>query len=181
MRLLVALFSSLLLISGCVSVSVNSSNKDSKNKDKISKVFLVAETNGKNNTYYQHVIRHLHLELKNRDVESDTFLLRSQSADSIKMMNDRISKYAPGHVLTVKQQKQENKFEGSHVSDDLTLDVTMRKATTKDQIWQTMITVNSGSVLGIGTVSYGSGGKATAQKIVSLMENEGFVKKAKSK
>ena len=162
-------------LSSCVSVAVRSSNK-TPDGQKIEKIFVLVHTEGEYVDYFTKSAQHLTKLLEKRGVGTDFFVLREiGSNDEAAAFNKKFEAFGDCHVLELRKAAFEEQRDETHVNESAKLLVTLRHSSEPRIVWQSVVDVSGGGVLGFGTIEAGAGGKLTADKILLQLQQDGIL------
>jgi hypothetical protein len=168
---------SALAFSSCVSVAVQSTNR-TPDGQKIDKILVVSQSDGQYVDYFTKTGQHLSKQLEKKGVESMFFVFRdSASAVEIADYQTRLRAFGPCHVLNLRKAAFKEKRDETHVKEEALLRITLQHSSGPRVLWQSIVDVSGGGVMGFGTIEAGAGGKLTADKIVMQLQQDGILKK----
>lgn len=177
-RIILFLIVLALASTGCVSVAVQSTNRDMSAYGKeVKKIMLVAKTDLEFNDYFKNVLARLSADLKERGIETTTFLFSNAAAGDMEFLyREKLKAFEPCHILTIQKMTLIESQDEIHMDEDAKLDLQLNLSGQENFLWRSTLAVNSGGVMGFGTIGTGNGGKLTAQKIIDQLVKEKIIK-----
>ena len=167
-----------LFLTGCVSTELLSVSKSEQVKtEKITDLMLVIVNQSRYNNYFNMLTRRLQNQLKEKGVNTESYMLPANARlDSDEKLKSMLASNPKQQVLLVNLNAKNIQNDGAgHIGNDIILELELRPKMDQPSIWRSSIEVNSGGIMGLGTINYGSGSGATTKRILSVLAAEGLI------